>query len=52
MANERIVASGIYYYDTENITSSHISFRVAVNFETHNYEQSDGEGIELTWGME
>ncbi|KAG8948624.1 hypothetical protein FRC04_009388 [Tulasnella sp. 424] len=52
MANERIVASGIYYYDCSNITDSHITFRVAVNFEAHNYEQGDGDGIELTWGLE
>ncbi|KAG8904243.1 hypothetical protein FRC01_008816, partial [Tulasnella sp. 417] len=52
MANERIVASGIYYYDCDNISSSHITFRVAVNFEAQNYEQSDHKGIELTWGME
>ncbi|KAG8941052.1 hypothetical protein FRC04_004800 [Tulasnella sp. 424] len=52
MANERIVASGIYYYDCSNITDSHIAFRVAVHFGSHSYEQSDGEGIELTWGLE
>ncbi|KAJ7860519.1 hypothetical protein B0H13DRAFT_2073789, partial [Mycena leptocephala] len=28
MANEHIVASGIYYYDEENITESRLSFRV------------------------
>ncbi|KAJ7302343.1 hypothetical protein DFH08DRAFT_794525 [Mycena albidolilacea] len=31
MVNERIVASGIYYYDEENITESQLSFRVAVS---------------------
>ncbi|KAF7361409.1 hypothetical protein MSAN_01174000 [Mycena sanguinolenta] len=30
MVNERIVASGIYYYDEENIDESMLSFRVAV----------------------
>ncbi|KAJ6510585.1 hypothetical protein C8R45DRAFT_964573 [Mycena sanguinolenta] len=30
MVNERIVASGIYYYDEENITESRLAFRVAV----------------------
>ncbi|KAJ6567028.1 hypothetical protein B0H19DRAFT_1258190 [Mycena capillaripes] len=28
MANERIVACGIYYYDQENITEAQLSFRV------------------------
>ncbi|KIO24286.1 hypothetical protein M407DRAFT_77137 [Tulasnella calospora MUT 4182] len=52
MANERIVASGIYYYDCENITESQLAFRVGVNFEGAVYEQSDAKGIRLTWGME
>ncbi|KIO15428.1 hypothetical protein M407DRAFT_34999, partial [Tulasnella calospora MUT 4182] len=52
MANERIVASGIYYYDCENITESELAFRVAVNFEGAAYEQSDSEGISLVWGLE
>ena len=30
MENENIVASGIYYYTSENITSSLLSFRAAV----------------------
>ncbi|KAJ7145794.1 hypothetical protein C8R44DRAFT_755899 [Mycena epipterygia] len=30
MLNESIVASGIYYYDEENITESKLAFRVAV----------------------
>ncbi|KIO22374.1 hypothetical protein M407DRAFT_28093 [Tulasnella calospora MUT 4182] len=34
MANERIVASGIYYYDSENITESQLAFRMAVTFRT------------------
>jgi hypothetical protein len=30
MLNERIVASGIYYYDNDNVAESHLDFRVAV----------------------
>ncbi|KAG8931781.1 hypothetical protein FRC01_000810 [Tulasnella sp. 417] len=33
MANERIVASSIYYYDCENITDSELAFRVGVELE-------------------
>ncbi|KAG8912829.1 hypothetical protein FRC01_004877 [Tulasnella sp. 417] len=52
MANERIVASGIYYYDCENISESQLAFRVAVNSEEEQYEQSIGEGIGLIWGLD
>ncbi|KAG8927824.1 hypothetical protein FRC01_006879 [Tulasnella sp. 417] len=52
MANERIVASGIYYYDSENITESQLAFRHPVPFGDVAYEQSDGRGIKLTWGLE
>ncbi|KIO21963.1 hypothetical protein M407DRAFT_28450 [Tulasnella calospora MUT 4182] len=45
MANERIVASGIYYYDCENITESQLAFRMGVNFESAGYEQSDNRGV-------
>ncbi|KAG9048185.1 hypothetical protein FS837_000531 [Tulasnella sp. UAMH 9824] len=47
-ANERIVTSGIYYYDGENITESQLAFRVGVNIQGIKYEQSDDRGIELT----
>ncbi|KIO24283.1 hypothetical protein M407DRAFT_26298 [Tulasnella calospora MUT 4182] len=52
MANERIVASGIYYYDCENTTESQLAFRVAVNLEGALYEEGDSKGIKLTWGLE
>ncbi|KAG9048186.1 hypothetical protein FS837_000532 [Tulasnella sp. UAMH 9824] len=52
MANERIVASGIYYYDSENITDTKLAFRMGVNFEGAGYEQNDNRGVMLTWGME
>ncbi|KIO15829.1 hypothetical protein M407DRAFT_235401 [Tulasnella calospora MUT 4182] len=49
MANERIVASGIYYYDSENITESQLAFRMAVTSFNLPYEQSDGKAIEKIW---
>ncbi|KAG8985625.1 hypothetical protein FRB90_004583 [Tulasnella sp. 427] len=52
MANERIVASGIYYYDCENITESQLGFRQAESFVEAEYEQGDGRAISQVWGME
>ena len=43
MKNESIVASGIYYYHSENITSSYLNFRTAVS--EPNYEQGDDNGV-------
>ncbi|KZV97530.1 hypothetical protein EXIGLDRAFT_670061 [Exidia glandulosa HHB12029] len=51
MKNERIVASGIYYYDEENIGESRLAFRTAVRA-PENYEQSDYAGAEKVWGLE
>lgn len=51
MWNERIVASGIYYYSSENITDSHLGFRTAVTFDEP-YEQSDDFGVKKIWGLE
>ncbi|KDN35321.1 hypothetical protein RSAG8_11655, partial [Rhizoctonia solani AG-8 WAC10335] len=50
MKNEAIAASGIYYYDEENITESRLAFRTAVGVPP-NYEQGDEKGCMLTWGM-
>ncbi|KAK3845631.1 MAG: hypothetical protein J3R72DRAFT_435303 [Linnemannia gamsii] len=46
MANENIVATGIYYYHTENVTESRLNFRIQVA-EPY-YEQSDKQGM---WHM-
>ncbi|CAE6521604.1 unnamed protein product [Rhizoctonia solani] len=50
MKNEAIAASGIYYYDEENITESRLAFRTAVAG-PESYEQDDEEGCMSTWGM-
>ncbi|KAG8849662.1 hypothetical protein FRB96_000688 [Tulasnella sp. 330] len=52
MANEHIVASGIYYYDSENITDSTLAFRTAINFIMEPYEQNDVEGARRVWGLD
>ncbi|PIA14487.1 hypothetical protein COEREDRAFT_47022 [Coemansia reversa NRRL 1564] len=50
MANERIVATGIYYYDVENITESNLGFREMVE-EYFDYEQGDFDGVNRAYGI-
>ncbi|MFD5518747.1 DUF4246 domain-containing protein [Streptomyces sp. NPDC127066] len=50
MLNERIVSTGIYYWDNENITESRLSFRAALD--DPNYEQNDDNGMREVYGLE
>jgi hypothetical protein len=50
MLNERIVSTGIYYWDSENITESRLSFRAALD-DPH-YEQNDDTGVREVYGLE
>ncbi|MFI1975569.1 DUF4246 domain-containing protein [Streptomyces wedmorensis] len=50
MLNERIVSTGIYYWDSENITESRLSFRAALD--DPEYEQSDDDGMREVYGLE
>ncbi|OLZ73733.1 hypothetical protein AVW11_01250 [Streptomyces amritsarensis] len=50
MLNERIVSTGIYYWDSENITESRLSFRAALD--DPDYEQNDGAGLREVYGLE
>lgn len=50
MMNERIVSTGIYYWDSENITESRLSFRAAVD--SPRYEQDDHNGVREVYGLE
>ncbi|MCY0936831.1 DUF4246 domain-containing protein [Streptomyces sp. H34-S4] len=50
MVNERIVSTGIYYWDSENITESRLSFRAALD--DPNYEQNDDNGMREVYGLE
>ena len=50
MANERIVATGIYYAVVDNISESLLHFRAAV--EDPAYEQGDGAGCEAVYGLD
>ncbi|AQU68289.1 DUF4246 domain-containing protein [Streptomyces niveus] len=50
MMNERIVSTGIYYWDGENITESTLSFRAALD--DPDYEQNDDNGLRDVYGLE
>ncbi|NNN29448.1 DUF4246 domain-containing protein [Streptomyces sp. S3(2020)] len=50
MMNERIVSTGIYYWDSENITESSLSFRAALD--DPDYEQNDDNGLREVYGLE
>ncbi|KZV96699.1 hypothetical protein EXIGLDRAFT_642899 [Exidia glandulosa HHB12029] len=49
MRNERIVASGIYYYDEDNITESKLAFRTAVH--EPKYTASESVATNKVWGL-
>ncbi|KAJ1946133.1 hypothetical protein FBU59_002107 [Linderina macrospora] len=51
MTNERIIATGIYYYDVDNITESKLNFRHSLD-EGICYEQDDSRGMKLAYGIE
>ncbi|KAJ6544148.1 hypothetical protein B0H19DRAFT_1267451 [Mycena capillaripes] len=48
--NERIVASGIYYYEEENISESHLAFRVTTGDPVY-HEQWDEMCIDILYGL-
>lgn len=50
MANERIVASGIYYYSSSNITESRLNFRQAIR--EPDYEQYDYDGVAKLYNLQ
>lgn len=53
MANECIVATGIYYYDQENITESRLAFRQAVTVDIIEfYQQDDDIGVKTIFGID
>ncbi|OAA71341.1 hypothetical protein ISF_01892 [Cordyceps fumosorosea ARSEF 2679] len=53
--NEHICATAIYYYDSENVTPSHLAFRTRADRESLmmdlSYEQDDYESIAATLGI-
>ncbi|MGW7458776.1 DUF4246 domain-containing protein [Streptomyces sp. NPDC054797] len=50
MMNERIVSTGMYYWDSENITESRLGFRAALD-DPH-YAQNDDNGLREVYGLE
>ncbi|KAH9923935.1 uncharacterized protein BXZ73DRAFT_50735 [Epithele typhae] len=55
MANERIVATGLYYYAMENVTESRLAFRTRVGGGDYgmdlSYEQHDHRGYLAAYGF-
>eukprot|EP01061_Rhynchopus_euleeides_P045671 TRINITY_DN832_c0_g2_i3.p1 TRINITY_DN832_c0_g2~~TRINITY_DN832_c0_g2_i3.p1 ORF type:complete len:568 (+),score=178.87 TRINITY_DN832_c0_g2_i3:1077-2780(+) len=49
---ENIVATGIYYYDTENVTASHLAFRGKVDAEELMHQQYVYEHVFFQYGVE
>ncbi|KAI8847972.1 hypothetical protein BC829DRAFT_395137 [Chytridium lagenaria] len=49
--NENIAATGIYYYDIENIKDSMVQFREIFDETDLSYEQSEFHGIETVFGI-
>ncbi|KAG0208400.1 hypothetical protein BGX28_000618 [Mortierella sp. GBA30] len=49
MSNENIVATGIYYYHSENIRESRLNFRVQVA--EPDYLQNDDKGVKFMYGL-
>ncbi|PVZ96672.1 hypothetical protein BB558_007407 [Smittium angustum] len=50
MLNEEIVATGIHYYDQENITDSYLAFRQGIC--EPEYEQGDNKGVKIFYNLE
>ncbi|KAJ7047947.1 hypothetical protein C8F04DRAFT_1247547 [Mycena alexandri] len=51
MLNERIVASGIYYYEEENISESRLAFRVTTGAPVY-HQQGDYMCSDVIYGLE
>ncbi|MER5965239.1 DUF4246 domain-containing protein [Streptomyces sp. NPDC002057] len=50
MLNERIVSTGIHYWDSDNITESRLGFRAALD--DPEYAQNDDNGLREVYGLE
>ncbi|KAJ2361732.1 hypothetical protein H4S02_011577 [Coemansia sp. RSA 2611] len=50
MANERIIATGVYYYDVENIAGGNVEFREKMD-EDVDRDEDDWRGIGLVYGI-
>ncbi|KAJ2781373.1 hypothetical protein GGI15_003239 [Coemansia interrupta] len=52
LENERIIATGIYYYDIENITESNLAFRESMDMASIVCEQHRGDLIDAEYGID
>ncbi|KAH7305419.1 hypothetical protein B0I35DRAFT_443765 [Stachybotrys elegans] len=56
LLNEHICGTALFYYDCENITDSHLSFRTCADRESLsgelNYEQGDSDSISRTFAID
>ncbi|KAJ3339897.1 hypothetical protein HDU93_007671 [Gonapodya sp. JEL0774] len=52
MENEAIAATGLFYYDVDNITPSRLTFRHVFTSEDYDYPQSDFLGLEKVFGFQ
>ncbi|KAJ2777797.1 hypothetical protein GGI15_004397 [Coemansia interrupta] len=51
LENERIIATGIYYYDIDNITESNLAFRESIDPLTVSYEQHREDMIDADYDI-
>ncbi|KAJ1723673.1 hypothetical protein LPJ53_002005 [Coemansia erecta] len=51
LENERIIATGIYYYDVDNITESNLAFRESIDSNTIFYDQHRDDMIEADYDI-
>lgn len=50
--SEKIIATGIYYYDMQNITDSYLSFRTVIDEYEINYPQNHDDYVKAHYGLE
>ncbi|KAJ2376489.1 hypothetical protein GGI05_006997, partial [Coemansia sp. RSA 2603] len=51
LENERIIATGIYYYDIENTTESNLAFRESVDSNTIQYKQHRPDMVQTDYDV-
>ena len=55
MMNEHIIATSLYYYDSQNVTANHLWFRQAIcqeDLQDFTYDQDDYAGVEELYGID
>ncbi|KAJ2645218.1 hypothetical protein GGF44_000094 [Coemansia sp. RSA 1694] len=52
LANERIIATGIFFYDVANIAESSLDFCEALSVQCLEYEPGDADAISMVYGID